>query len=156
MSRARHKRHHAAGGSVYYAGGGSNVEKEAEAKSATPGKKRGGRHMGEGEEAKHHAGKRARGGGVHAKVKRHSMHHSHTEHDHNRARGGAVHAHGKHHVHHHHAKGGSVEVHHHHRARGGAVGSDKRPLSSAANVKFMPEEKGGGKGAGAANEQTSH
>ncbi len=117
MSRARHR---AKGGKVVaYTAGDSNVMKEAHER------KHGGRvHHGEGEEAKHHAGKRARGGKV---ARRH---------------GGKVEALG--HGHHH---GG------HHRARGGAVGSDKRPLSSAANVKFLPEEKGGGHGAGPANER---
>jgi len=136
MSRARHR---AKGGKVVaYAGGGSNVMDEAHRTENIPGKKRGGRHFGDGEAAKDHGAKRARGGAVH---------------------------HGKHHVshHHHHAKGGIVHVHHHHRkrggavagrARGGAIGSDKRPLSSAANVKFLPETRGGGKGAGPANEQS--
>ena len=65
-----------------------------------------------------------------------------------RARGGRARKHG-----------GKVEAmghEHHRRARGGAVGSDKRPLSSAAVIKKLPEEKGGGEGAGPANEQTDH
>ena len=55
----------ASGGKVVYAGAGSNVLKEAEER------KRGGkieRTMGEGDMAKHHAGKRARGGTVIARA----------------------------------------------------------------------------------------
>jgi hypothetical protein len=126
MSRARHR---AKGGKVVaYTAGDSNVMKEAHER------KRGGgvHHHGEGEEAKHHAGKRARGGKV------------------ARKHGGKVEAlgHGHHHV--------GAGHHEYKRARGGAVGSDKRPLSSAAIVKHLPEEKGGGAGAGPANEQTDH
>lgn len=128
MSRARHKEHHkrASGGAVAYAGGESNVMKEAHRKDAEPGRKRGGRvhHHGEGEEAKHHAGKRKRGGKVEGLGK------------------------GHHHV--------GPGHHEYKRARGGAVGADKRPLSSAAKVKFLPEEKGGGHDSGPANEQTDH
>lgn len=80
------------------------------------------------------------------------VHHEHGEgeeakhHAGKRKRGGRAH-HKDEHGHHH---------EHHKRARGGAVGSDKRPLSSAASIKFLPEEKGGGKGAGPANEQGEH
>lgn len=134
MSRARHKEHHRAKGGkvVAYAGGGSNVMEEAHATKNTPGRKHGG-HVGDGEESKHHAGKRKRGGRMNMK------------HDHKHPKLG----HGHHTVH---------PSHHeyHHRARGGAVGSDKRPLSSAAKIKFMPEERGGGKHSGPANEQTDH
>lgn len=134
MSRLRHEKHHkrASGGKVVaYSGGASNVMKEAHER------KRGGRvhHEGEGEEAKHHAGKRARGGRMHEK--------KHEEHE--RKRGGRM----EHDEHGHHHE-------HHKRARGGAIGSDKRPLSSAAVTKKLPEEKGGGMGAGPANEQTDH
>lgn len=57
MSRARHKGR-ARGGVVAYSGGESNVMKEAHER------KRGGKVMGEGDEPKHRADKRARGGGV--------------------------------------------------------------------------------------------
>lgn len=130
MSRARHR---AKGGKVVaYTAGDSNVMKEAHER------KHGGRvhHHGEGEEAKHHAGKRSRGGKV---ARRH---------------GGKVEALG--HGHHHHGHGHHHSEHSPRRARGGAIGSDKRPLSSAAKVKFLGEEKGGGSGAGPANEQTDH
>ena len=125
MSRARHKKH-AAGGKVSWAGGNQNVIKEAHER------KHGGRvhHEGEGEEAKEHAGKRSRGG----KMRKHGgkVEHEHKEHEH------------KEHEH--------KEHEHKKRARGGAIGSDKRPLSSAASVKFLPDEKGGQKGAGPASE----
>lgn len=148
MSRARHKRHEerAAGGKVVaYSGGESNVMKEAHER------KRGGRvkhhHEGEGEEGKHHAGKRKRGGKVEAMGHghHHSAHHEAGHHGHHRKHGGKV-EHDEHGHHHEHKK----------RARGGAIGSDHRPLSSAAVTKKMPEEKGGGAGAGPANEQTDH
>ena len=142
MSRARHKKHEerAAGGKVVaYTAGDSNVMKEAHER------KRGGKvHHGEGEEGKHHAGKRKRGGKVEA-----------LGHGHDKGTGGAPgykrggHAHEHHDEHHH-------EHEHKKRARGGAVGSDKRPLSSAAKFKALPEEKGGGHDAGPANEQTDH
>lgn len=45
------------------------------------------------------------------------------------------------------ARGGSVK-----RARGGAVGSDKRPLSSAATIKKVPEERHGIGDAGPAHD----
>ena len=144
MSRLRHERHHkrASGGKVVaYTAGDSNVMKEAHER------KRGGRvkhhHEGEGEDAKHHAGRRKRGGRIEklGHGHHHSAHHEAGHHGHHRARGG--------HVEH-------EEHEHKHRARGGAVGSDKRPLSSAAKVKMLPEEKGGGTGAGPANEQTDH
>jgi len=100
-------------------------------------RKRGGRvHHGEGHEPKHHAGKRARGGAVKARKHGGRAHHKEHEHEHERAAGGPV-------------VGPK-------RARGGAVGADKRPLSSAANVKHLPETHGGGEGAGPANEQTEH
>jgi hypothetical protein len=97
-------------------------------------RKHGGRVHGEGEEAKHHAGKRARGGAV------------------ARKEGGSVIAR---------KEGGSVIARKHGgrvagRARGGATGSDKRPLSSAANVKHGAETHGGATGAGPANELTDH
>ena len=113
MSRARHEeRKRAKGGKVaVYAGEGSNVLKEAHER------KRGGRvHHGEGEAAKerHDHKKRARGG----KVK----HESAAE---ERAEDGMKHGgHVKHHPGHH--KG---------RARGGKVGSNRMPLSTAANIK---------------------
>ena len=127
MSRLRHEKHHKrASGGKVVAYSGGASNVMKEAHE----RKRGGRieHEGEGEEAKHHAGKRARGG---------RMHHKHEE----RKRGG--------HVMH-------EEHEHHKRARGGAIGSDKRPLSSAAITKKLSEEKSGGMGAGPANEQTDH
>lgn len=147
MSRARHKRHEerAAGGKVVaYTAGDSNVMKEAHER------KRGGRvHHGEGEEGKHHAGKRKRGGKVEAMGHGHHHHeHASLHGTHHRKHGGKV-EHEKHDEHGH-------EHEHKKRARGGAVGSDKRPLSSAANVKRLPEEKGGAEGAGPANEQHDH
>ena len=65
MSRARHMKRASGGKVVTYAGGDSNVMKEAHER------KRGGKvehAMGEGDMAKHHAGKRARGGGVIARA----------------------------------------------------------------------------------------
>ena len=70
-------------------------------------RKRGGHVEGEGEHSKHRADKRARGG----KVDGHPKHH---------ADGGKAH-----------------HAHMHKRARGGATGSEKRPLSSAANIKAV-------------------
>ena len=128
MSRARH--HLRAGGgklvkAEWEAGGKSEAAHEAEEK------KRGGKvHHAEGEEAKKRADKRARGGHVKKEHKE-------------RAKGGGVktdgvgnHAEEIHSVKHHsmiHKKG---------RARGGAVGADKKPLTTAAKVKHItPGEK---------------
>lgn len=94
MSRARHKARAAGGKVVAYSGGDSNVMKEAHER------KRGGSVMGEGDEGKGRADKRARGGAVPK-----------------RASGGAVSTPG--------------------RKRGGGIGADKKPLSSAANIKLV-------------------
>lgn len=130
MSRARHKKHHehhrATGGKVVAYTAG-----DSNVMKEAHERKHGGRIHGEGKAAKHHAGKRKRGGRVH-------HHHEALGHGH------------------HHGDHGHISGHVHKRARGGAVGSDKRPLSSAAKIKFLPEEHGGGHGAGPANEQTDH
>lgn len=98
----RHKQHHEKhkkdGGEVYYAGGDSNVRKEAD-----------------GEERKH-------GGSVHAKVKKHSMHHMHAE-------GGRT----KHRLDKF-KRGG--------RAKGGRTGADQHPLTSAAKVHHVGSDAG--------------
>lgn len=84
-----------------------------------------------------------------------------------RKRGGRAHHHGEGEEAKHHAgkrkRGGRAMHHHeekmhehHKRARGGAVGADRRPLSSAATIKKLPEEKGGGEGAGPASEFREH
>ena len=97
----RHKKK-ADGGKVgkedYYAGGDSNVKKEAD-----------------GEE-------RAAGGGVHAKVKKASMHHM-------RAEGGRT----KHRLDKF-KRGG--------RAKGGRTGADQHPLTSAAKIKHVGSAAG--------------
>ena len=127
MSRARHKER-AKGGKVVsmYNAADSNVMKEAHER------KRGGRvHHGEGEEAKerHDTKKRARGG----KVDGHPKHH---------ADGGAAH-----HAHMHSEAAAKHPGHHKGRARGGKVGSNRMPLSTAANIKEVtkgeqPEDEG--------------
>ncbi|HZS57526.1 MAG TPA: hypothetical protein VFA65_24210 [Bryobacteraceae bacterium] len=97
----RHKHHEKkkdGGKADYYAGGDSNVRKEAE-----------------GEERKH-------GGSVHAKVKKHSMHHM-------KAEGGRT----KHHQDKF-RRGG--------RAKGGRTGADQHPLSSAAKVHHVGSDAG--------------
>lgn len=121
MSRARHHKEHerkrARGGQVAYAGGDSNVMKEAKER------KHGGRikHEAEGEEAhERHDRERKRGGAV------------------ARKRGGRVH-HGKHR-----RDGGPTgsegEGHERNRARGGGIGSNERPLSTAARTSKLKGE----------------
>jgi hypothetical protein len=130
---------------------GSPEEKEETAKSdgfkhgGAPHKKRKrGGHV-EGAMAKHHLGKRARGGaahhGEHHKVE-HELHKEH--HEHHRARGGHVPEHEKEHEKKEHereerARGGHVG--HHKRARGGGA-----PFSSAHNLSAPGNDKKTGPG----------
>lgn len=98
MKHRHHVHKKAKGGEVEqdYGGGESNVAKEAE-------------------EKKH-------GGSVHAKVKKHSMHHMHAE-------GGRT----KHRLDKF-RRGG--------RAKGGRTGSNNHPLTSAANVSYVGDHSG--------------
>ena len=138
MSRARHRArggHVSGGGATHpagtkahvYAGAGSPVLEEAHER------KRGGGLMGVGAAPKLGAGKRARGGAVKRKEGGSVIAGAVAKKD-----GGGVER----------KRGGRVAG----RARGGATGSDKRPLSSAANIKKLPEERGGQEGAGHAVE----
>lgn len=129
MSRARHKLRAGGGKMVkadWEAGGKTEEAKEAEEK------KRGGRvHKAEGHEAEHRADKKARGG------------HVKKEHEKKRAKGGGVKTdmEGNHAAEIHSVKGHSM-VHKRGRARGGGVGADRKPLTTAANVKqITPGEK---------------
>jgi hypothetical protein len=122
---------------------GSPEEKEESAKSdgfrrggAAKKKRKEGGHV-EGHAAKHHLGKRARGGGAH---KPHVEMHMGEHHEHH---GGGEHAGGHHHEEMpHRARGGHVK----HRERGGSAFSEGRKLV-APPVKGSEKENGPGENA---------
>jgi hypothetical protein len=126
---------------------GSPESKEIDAKS--DGFKRGGakkrKHGGhvEGEKAKHHLGKRARGGPTEEKkLEDEPEHEKHGGEVHHRARGGGMEAAEHHHEHHEHhekrARGGRTE--HRPMARGGS------PFSSARKTEDFENDKKTGPG----------
>jgi hypothetical protein len=88
-----------------------NAGEEQPAAKEAEERKHGGHVHGEGEHAKHRVDRRARGGGVHGEEPHH-----------------AVKEKSMHHKHGMHVPG---------RKRGGGVGSDRTPLTSAANVKHI-------------------